>query len=628
MVDIKGIVLRGKADKEFGAIIALRRNRRLKRLPSKLPSRAQQAYLKEWREATWEGLDRENARRKCTAAAWKRYQESWSENYDLEQLPKHRPLPGIEGSVECWGNLNEPYTKSQIMMQHDSNRRTLRDEVVNPEYSLRSSPALDSMMCLATRDYTHPALFYEGTEPLESTSGILKCRFCRTDVAKMYVFKNFSWTITNHMHRTTLKMRLKHVLACATSRKTLLSAEHFKPEHCLRCNIWFDQLEPFREHCKHHLESLDAYCGILRLRNIVVSAGRCPFCLGDPKLNSQGEYEQVIRGFTTSDKFLTHLNSHITKLRRSDQPARCPHPRCSGGRDYSLEDLLHHFYDDHGIQGDLFGTEHFPTIPPSICERSAWPENAESTLERKAKLPTTRSRTLKPSPPDGLFIPSDGDDDLILPKKRKHAKFVTPSVPTLEHFLPDSSFLQSDEGKYPIFPRKQKHAESKKPRLPTPDFSPADSVLVSSDEGEYLIPPRKQKHAEFKAPKLPTPKPSSPESVLVSPNEDGDLKRQKKRKKIDTLSSREKGTLDEPRLRWIQEVFPTSEPPTRLDGKCTGAGEGTEFIWLTEEDGLDVPMETVDPGRYWIREEFTTPEPPTQSNVEQNTRWIWMTGLS
>ncbi|KAF2472222.1 uncharacterized protein BDR25DRAFT_19457 [Lindgomyces ingoldianus] len=183
MVDIKGIVLRDKADEGFDTT-ALRRNLRLKRVPSRLPSRANQKFLTQFRMSmiTEPEITKDVLHKRARAAAWKDFQASWTERYETIEPPEHQHLSRIKDSVEHLGNLDDPETKSRIMMRFDEHRRLIKEEVGKPGYSLRTSPALDSLVFLARRNYTHSALYYPGTEPEESTSGALRCRFCRIDL--------------------------------------------------------------------------------------------------------------------------------------------------------------------------------------------------------------------------------------------------------------------------------------------------------------------------------------------------------------------------------------------------------------------------------------------------------------
>jgi hypothetical protein len=158
-------------------------------------------------------------------------------------------------------------------------------------------------------------------------------------------------------------------------------------------------LANYREHCKHHLEETDKYCGILILGNIVVSAGRCPFCLSDPISKRLGEYERMVTAFATSDGFLDHLTDHIHALYRQGNGSHsCPHPACGVEKvrkprvrtlletcadfvphlkAYDTDSLLHHFYDDHGINEDLFENRKFSTLPPPPIDKSLLVGNDE-----------------------------------------------------------------------------------------------------------------------------------------------------------------------------------------------------------------------------------------------------------
>jgi hypothetical protein len=125
------------------------------------------------------------------------------------------------------------------------------------------------------------------------------------------------------------------------------------------------------------MQNLDRYCGILRLQNIVVSGGRCPYCLADSKLKAAGYWDGVQTQFVTSDEFRNHLLGHIHLLRQRDLPVNCPHPRCSDTDACTWQDLLHHFWDDHGILEDLSETENFAQPPPSDLEESLFVRSDE-----------------------------------------------------------------------------------------------------------------------------------------------------------------------------------------------------------------------------------------------------------
>jgi hypothetical protein len=183
-VDIKGIVLRRKADGGFDTL-ALRRNRRLKRLPSRLPSRAHQNFLESWKRMTW---DKEATRDVCgkraRTAAWNELKQSWGLPFITLTASEPPLASSIHSSVEHLGDLDDPETKSAIMMRYDGHRMIAR-ECANSDYSLRTSPVFDSLVCLAGREYHHPAAWYPGTEPVQKADvGILECRFCRLDLTR------------------------------------------------------------------------------------------------------------------------------------------------------------------------------------------------------------------------------------------------------------------------------------------------------------------------------------------------------------------------------------------------------------------------------------------------------------
>lgn len=148
---------------------------------------------------------------------------------------------------------------------------------------------------------------------------------------------------------------------------------------CYRCDIWFRSRESYRGHCRQHLQDLDRYSGILRLRNIEVSGGRCPFCLADSSLKDAERWDVVLTQFITSDSFRSHLLGHIHLLRQQNAPVNCPHSRCSDTGALTWQDLLHHCWDDHGITEDLFETEKFPQPSAPRFEESLFVRSDEES---------------------------------------------------------------------------------------------------------------------------------------------------------------------------------------------------------------------------------------------------------
>ena len=124
-----------------------------------------------------------------------------------------------------------------------------------------------------------------------------------------------------------------------------------RPEYCFRCNKWYRTINEFREHCEKHLKEIDMFCGILRCRGLIASAGRCPFCLSDSQLTLWKDWHKMMQQFDNSATFSRHLKSHLQSL-HGQQKISCPHPLCIQNKAHDLKDLQNlqkHFDDDHGI---------------------------------------------------------------------------------------------------------------------------------------------------------------------------------------------------------------------------------------------------------------------------------------
>jgi hypothetical protein len=150
-----------------------------------LPHKPSQDFLASWKRMTW---DKEATRDVCDkrsrTAAWNDLKQSWGLPFITLTASEPPSTSNIYGSVEHLGDLDDPETKSAIMMRYDSHRKIIR-EGANSEYSLRTSPVLYSLVCLAGREYRHPAAWYSGTEPVQKAGvGILECRFCRLDLTQ------------------------------------------------------------------------------------------------------------------------------------------------------------------------------------------------------------------------------------------------------------------------------------------------------------------------------------------------------------------------------------------------------------------------------------------------------------
>jgi hypothetical protein len=119
-VDIKGLVLRDACDTGFSTDV-LRRNRRMRRLPARLPSRAHQEFWRNWKEATWADrtVSRDVHGKRARTTAWELFRTTWVQTVDSGIQPHTLPSLLPAESVEMLGDLNDVRTKSKIMMRYD-----------------------------------------------------------------------------------------------------------------------------------------------------------------------------------------------------------------------------------------------------------------------------------------------------------------------------------------------------------------------------------------------------------------------------------------------------------------------------------------------------------------------------
>lgn len=189
MVDIKGIILRGKSDEGF-TTTALRRNRRLQRLPTRLPSRANQEFLNAWNEACTDGKEtRDHAGKRLRKASWSKLRASWNHHHQTITVPAAQEGSKIPHSIEKLGDLDHYMTRSRIMLRFDKHRKALSEAATMTSVSMRHCTVLGSMISLASRDYKHPAVWYAGEEPRESPCGELECPSCRLTIGR-WVFSS------------------------------------------------------------------------------------------------------------------------------------------------------------------------------------------------------------------------------------------------------------------------------------------------------------------------------------------------------------------------------------------------------------------------------------------------------
>ena len=125
---------------------------------------------------------------------------------------------------------------------------------------------------------------------------------------------------TNQPHSLGKDYRATHIHTCTGSSMVDGAYLPFKPTYCHRCNHWLKTPEAYKDHCQNHLNELDMFCGILKLRSIVVVAGRCPFCFTAPRgYGPQGRLKEFINGKV----FGNHIEEHLRQL---GETVHCPHP--------------------------------------------------------------------------------------------------------------------------------------------------------------------------------------------------------------------------------------------------------------------------------------------------------------
>jgi hypothetical protein len=86
---------------------------------------------------TWEDeASKDICGKRAREEAWKAFQKSWAETYVSITVPEPPIETKIPNSVEHFGNLDDPATKSTIMMKYDSHRKVISDAALVSEYDL------------------------------------------------------------------------------------------------------------------------------------------------------------------------------------------------------------------------------------------------------------------------------------------------------------------------------------------------------------------------------------------------------------------------------------------------------------------------------------------------------------
>lgn len=124
----------------------------------------------------------------------------------------------------------------------------------------------------------------------------------------------------------------------------------WKAKYCYRCSSWLTNPEEHIAHVRAHLSGVDLFCGLIRMRGVLIVPFRCPFCLGDDHFAKFTLHERL-KEFDKASELLSHLEQHLCCL--DGRTSRCPHPKCTTQDQFSKCDLLHHLSDYHGFSAAL-----------------------------------------------------------------------------------------------------------------------------------------------------------------------------------------------------------------------------------------------------------------------------------
>ncbi|KAL4925801.1 uncharacterized protein BDV17DRAFT_283674 [Aspergillus undulatus] len=114
-------------------------------------------------------------------------------------------------------------------------------------------------------------------------------------------------------------------------------------ELCFACDVWYNNRSEWKQHCQEHLAKPQELvrCDPIRHRNALIRPGRCPFCLGDGRLDPRQRTKQY---FDTSNWY-KHVQSHFSDEALSGE-FYCRHPACDEDFRSPLE-LYWHVEDLH-----------------------------------------------------------------------------------------------------------------------------------------------------------------------------------------------------------------------------------------------------------------------------------------
>ncbi|KAL9093214.1 MAG: hypothetical protein Q9159_000391 [Coniocarpon cinnabarinum] len=306
-------------EKGFSDLALFRRVQRRIQMPVHLPSRYLQSINTDPEVLSLEGEARYQARDKLVQASWIHLCAQWDEGDTyVDSLGKKLAREALPRSIERYGDLRQRATRAAILHQYDMGRNKISHAFSSGCNGSRDTAVLDALIELATQAKP-PPFFFEGDSQIEHfCKRPSKCR----DVGEC-------------VHMDTRVRRIDE--AKANGRCV--------PEFCRRCDEWFSTGKDFEAHLQAHFEAEDPFCGMIKMRGLMVTGARCPFCMSSAQLT----WRHRMAEFGDKRSLLRHLCTHV-EAHDKESPIKCPHPACSLAADMSCrEDLLHHLYDTHSL---------------------------------------------------------------------------------------------------------------------------------------------------------------------------------------------------------------------------------------------------------------------------------------
>lgn len=273
--------------RESRDIAQFRRAQRDPRRLYRLPSRLIQAVDHDPIKEFMEGNANNNRQKVLLDAAWSSHRQHRQPQLSTDIAPEcsTNEETRIPNSVERFGDLRDRAARALTLQQYDHPRRIVAEAVRQGFYVLRSSNANAVLTQLI-----------EIARPRSSAPPLV----CPSD----------------------------SILRCL-------------PNFCRRCNQLQEDIEA---HHQDHYNEIDLYCGILDLRQCVAVGARCPFCISNAEMSWTHRFKEM----TGTGEFNAHLKLHLDRD-VNPHDVRCPHPRCKQKSFVCREGLLHHFYDNHGM---------------------------------------------------------------------------------------------------------------------------------------------------------------------------------------------------------------------------------------------------------------------------------------